>query len=399
MISVNEAESLIAAHMPAFGSVRVPLEAAAGRVLRETVRTESDQPPFDRVTMDGIAIRWSDSLPDGFTCTGEQMAGMPPGAARVTDEGGCVVVATGAVVPDGCDCVIPVERTRRDGDRFTLEDGYRPERGQFIHERGSDIVAGMDVLAPGVRLGPAQMTQLAANGYGRVEVAATPSIAFVLTGDELLPPDAPLREGSIRRSNDTAIGSALRLHGFGHVDVRHVADDPAATTRTLSELLDSHDVLILSGGVSMGERDYVPGVLQSLGVQRVFHRIAQRPGKPMWFGTGSRRQAVFALPGNPVSSLACAVRYVRPALLAAQGLPSAPPAHACLSQPVSPHPELTRFVPVRLSAAADGRTLAETVSTHTSGDFTAIADTDGFVQLAPGTDTLPAGTSLPLYRW
>ncbi len=399
MISVRQAQALIAEHMPDYGSVRVPLDAAPGRILREPVRTESDQPPFDRVTMDGIAIRWSDPLPDAFACTGEQMAGMAPGAAIVSDARSCVVVATGAVLPEGCDCVIPVERTRRAGERFELEADYRPERGQFIHRRGSDCGAGIDVLTPGVQLGPAQMTQLASHGYGRVDVAAAPSIAFVLTGDELLAPEALLQPGRIRRSNDTAIGSALRLHGFTSFEVRHVGDDPAATTRTLGELLESHAVLILSGGVSMGARDYVPGALQSLGVQRVFHRIAQRPGKPMWFGTGARGQAVFALPGNPVSSLVCAVRYVRPALLAAQGLRARPTPSAVLDRAVPRHPELTRFVPVRLDETGDGRRTAEPVSTHTSGDFTSIAATDGFVELAPGTDEVSPGTALPLYRW
>jgi len=158
-------------------------------------------------------------------------------------------------------------------------------------------------------------------------------------------------------------------------------------------------VLILSGGVSMGQRDFVPGVLESLGVRCIFHRIAQRPGKPMWFGTGPRRQAVFALPGNPVSSLVCAVRYVRPALLEAQGMRPAPVVHACLKQPLTPHPQLARFVPVRLDHGLDGRSLAEPVPTNTSGDFTAIAHTDGFVQLAPGSTEVPAGSSLPLYGW
>jgi molybdopterin molybdotransferase len=327
------------------------------------------------------------------------MAGMAPGTAKVADDGECVVVATGAVLPDGCDCVIPVERTRREGDRITLEAGYRPDRGQFIHARGSDCVGGEAVLAPGTRLGPAQMMQLATHGYGQVEVAATPSIAFVLTGDELLAPDAPLRPGSIRRSNDTAIGTALARHGFDDLEVRHVADDPATAARLLGELLETRHVLILSGGVSMGQRDFVPGVLESLGVKRVFHRIAQRPGKPMWFGMGTRHQAVFALPGNPVSSLVCAVRYVRPALLEAQGLAPTSWPHACLAQPLAPHPELTRFVPVRVAYAADGLTQVEPVATNTSGDLTALAATDGFVELAPGTADAPAGASLPLYGW
>ncbi len=398
MISVREAENLIAEHLPPLGSVRVSLDAAAGRILRQPVRAETDQPPFDRVTMDGIAIRWSETLPDGFACTGEQMAGMAPGAASVEDSQSCVIVATGAVLPLGCDCVIPVERTRREGDRFSLEDGYRPERGQFIHARGSDCTAGTGVLEAGARLGPAQLTQLAAHGYGQVEVAATPSIAFVLTGDELLAADEPLRAGSIRGSNDTAVGAALRLHGFESFQVHRVSDDADATRRALGALLEVHDLLILSGGVSMGQRDFVPDALAKLGVRRIFHRIAQQPGKPMWFGTTTRHQAVFALPGNPVSSLVCTVRYLRPALLAAQGLRLADDL-ACLSAPVAPHPRLTRFMPVRLQAGHDGRILAAPAPTRNSGDFTAIAHTDGFVELPPGTDDLPAGEAVRVYRW
>lgn len=397
LISVAEAESLIAGQMPLFGSGRVALDDAIGRVLRRPVHAEHDHPPFDRVMMDGIGIRWSDPLPPRFSLAGLQMAGMVAG--KLTADASCLEVTTGAIVPEGCDCVIPVEQTRCEGDRYVLADGYQPARGQFIHVRGSGCLAGAQVLDAGMRLGAPEMAQLAANGVAEVEVAMAPSIAIIATGDELVTVDAPLGEGQIRRSNDIAIAAALRTRGFDRVALHHVADDLAATTEMLCTLLAAHAVLILSGGVSMGQRDYVPQALDALGVRRVFHRIAQRPGKPMWFGIGLQKQVIFALPGNPVSSLTCAIRYVRPALLVAMGMTAEAPEYVCLDSAVETSPALTCFVPVHVHQDAFGRSIAHPVLSRTSGDFSSLARTHGIVQLPTGQTTVPAGTVATLYRW
>jgi molybdopterin molybdotransferase len=397
LIHVNEAEALIAARLPSFGSERVPLGDAAGRILRQAVDAECDHPSFDRVMMDGIAIRWRAPLPTGFRLAGAGLAGMTKAALPAEDA--CLEVTTGAMLPAGCDCVIPVEQTRREGDHYLLADGYRPVRGQFIHVRGSDCVAGTRVLAAGVRIGAPEVAQLAANGVARVEVATVPSVAIVATGDELVAVDAPLGEGQVRRSNDSAVAAALRLHGIDRVSMGWVADDLPSIRAMLDARLAGHDVLILSGGVSMGQRDHVPRALEELGVRKVFHRIAQRPGKPMWFGIGPRGQSVYALPGNPVSALVCTVRYVRPALLAAMGLAPAETEHVCLTAPVARHAALTCFVPVRVHCDGRGSLRAQSMPTNTSGDFTALAGTHGVVQLPPGQGDAPAGTPLPLYRW
>jgi molybdopterin molybdotransferase len=397
LISVAEAEALIAEHMPSFGVERVTLGAAVGRVLREPVYAERDHPPFDRVMMDGIGIRWSQPLPDSFAPVGTQLAG----AARQTLQGAgtCLEVTTGAVVPEGCDCIIPVEQTRRRGDRYVLADGYRPAKGQFIHPRGSDCRAGTRVLDSGVRLGPPEMAQLAANGVAQVEVAASPSIAIVATGDELVGVDALLAEGQIRRSNDMAIAAALRGHGFDRTALSHVTDDLAATIDALQALLAAHEVVIISGGVSMGQKDYVPQALSALGVQRVFHRIAQRPGKPMWFGVGPGGQVVFALPGNPVSSLVCFVRYVRPALLAAMGMGPDAPYYVRLDSDVETSQALTCFVPVRMQQDSSGCSMAHPALSRTSGDFSSLTRAHGVVQLPAGQALVPAGAVAVLYRW
>jgi len=184
LISVAEAEALIARHMPAFGSERVTLAEAGGRVLRQRVHAERDQPPFDRVMMDGVALRWRQPLPRSFSVTGVQLAGMA--AQTLAGDDGCLEVTTGAMLPDGCDCVIPVEQTRRDGDRYVLAVGCTPVRGQFIHPRGSDCTAGAPLLDVGMRLDAPAMAVLAANGIAEVEVAMVPSVAVIAIGDESL---------------------------------------------------------------------------------------------------------------------------------------------------------------------------------------------------------------------
>ena len=315
------------------------------------------------------------------------------------DPAACLEVTTGAITPAGCDCIVPVEQTQRDGDFYILARGYQPAKGQFIHGQGSDCRAGATVLEAGVRLGAPEMAQLAANGAAQVDVAVSPSIAVLATGDELVGVDAPLGEGQIRRSNDIAIAAALRGRGLDQVGLHHVADDLAATGQMLETLLASNAVVIISGGVSMGQRDYVPEALANLGVQRIFHRIAQRPGKPMWFGVGRDQQLVFALPGNPVSSLVCAIRYVGPALLAAMGLKSDPPERVCLGGDIQTSPALTCFVPVRMQQDETGRSVAEPVVSATSGDFSSLVRAHGVVQLPPGERQALAGAVAPLYRW
>lgn len=397
LISVAQAQALIAEHMPSFGSEQVPLALAAGRILRQAVHAEHDHPPFDRVMMDGIAICWREALPREFTLAGVQLAGMAVQALVSPDA--CFEVTTGAMLPVGCDCVIPVEHVERQDDLYRIQVDYQPARGQFIHSRGSDCMAGEGLLEPGLRIGPPEIALLAANGFARVEVAAVPSVAIVSTGDELVDVGSPLGEGQIRRSNDMAVGTALRLQGLANLSFAHVADDEAATRDTLAGLLAAHPVVVLSGGVSMGQRDYVPTALEALGVRRVFHRIAQKPGKPMWFGIGPRGQAVFGLPGNPVSALVCAVRYVRPALLAAMGMQAAQPETVCLDAAVDTHATLTSFVPAHVHVDLQGLVLAHPVPSRTSGDFSSLPRTHGVVQLPAALGPMPAGTAVEFYRW
>jgi molybdopterin molybdotransferase len=224
-------------------------------------------------------------------------------------------------------------------------------------------------------------------------------IVVISTGNELVEPGDPIAPHQVRRSNAYGITAALRQHGFTRVADDHVRDDEAELTARLGFHLRTHDVLVLSGGVSMGKLDLVPRVLEKLGVHLVFHHIAQRPGKPMWFGVSQSGPAVFALPGNPVSTLVCLSRYVLPALRAAMGETAGEPQRIALTAPVDVKAPLAFYLPVKLRSDEWGRTSAEPRPTNGSGDFTALAGTDGFVELPPGPNTFPKGFVARFFRW
>jgi molybdopterin molybdotransferase len=376
----------------------VDLEHAAGRCLRQSVVAERDQPPFDRVMMDGIALLSTDGAAGqrAFRLQARQMAGEP---ALTLEPGHCIEIMTGAVLPHGADCIVPVERIRIVDGTATLAEGYEPQPGRFVHPRGSDYPAGATLLAPGREITPPDIAVIAAAGLAEVEVSRRPVVRVVSTGDELVPAGQPIGPHQVRQSNGPTMVALLAAHGYSDCRHYHLVDDPGALAEGIAAHLDSADVLVLSGGVSMGKADYVPDVLAQLGVDVVFHKVAQRPGKPMWFGTAPGGKTVFALPGNPVSALVCCRHYVVPALDKASGLPAPAPRFAALAGEVTFEPDLTCFQPVRLVSNAIGQLLAMPVSTNTSGDFAALSGTDGYVELAREHTRFTTGTPVPLFRW
>jgi molybdopterin molybdotransferase len=233
----------------------------------------------------------------------------------------------------------------------------------------------------------------------RIRVSSQPMLAVISTGNELIEPGEPVLAHQIRRSNAYAIVSALREHGFQRVADDHLHDDADELRERLSFHLKTHDVLVLSGGVSMGKFDLVPGVLTDLGVRTVFHKVAQRPGKPLWFGVAPGGTSVFGLPGNPVSTLVCFTRYVLPALLGSLGHSPRAAERIALGAAVTFNPALSYFLPVRLEQDDWGRLWAQPSPTNGSGDYTALAGTDGFVELPPGPNTYPKGFVTRFYRW
>ena len=401
MTELNPAAAgrLIGEHLVCLPIESLPVAQCAGAVLRENVYAERDQPPFDRVTMDGIALT-SSAAGSGRTryrIQATQAAGEPPLALKSSDQ--CIEIMTGAVLPSGCDCVIPVERIKNENGTATLESPTLATPWKNVHRRASDQKQGALLLATGTVLHAPEIAVAASAGMARLRVSGQPSIIVISTGSELVEPGEPIAPHQIRRSNAYAVAAALRERGFQRVAEDHVNDDSAALRERLGRHLRTHEVLVLSGGVSMGKFDLVPKSLEALGVHCLLHGIAQRPGRPMWFGTTHEGRAVFALPGNPVSTLVCLSRYVLPALYAAMGVRTESFERIALATPLEWSPALTGFMPVKVAHDDWGRPWATPCPTNGSGDFTSLALTDGFVELPPGPTSLSKGFLTRLYRW
>lgn len=396
LLSVAEAQAAIQSHLDLLPTATLGLRELAGCALAESIVMERDQPPFDRVTMDGIALYSQQARTTRrFRIAGTQAAGAEPLILQQPTD--CIEVMTGSELPTGCDCVIPVERIQVSDGHAEL-DAIDITPWLNVHRRGSDAVAGSTLLHPGEPLDAISIAIVASAGYAQVMARPSPRIALVSTGDELVEPGAPIQPWQVRRSNTYALQAALQQHGHTRIVDAHIADDLTTLRQRLQALLDTNDVLILSGGVSMGRFDFVPQVLTELGVTGVFHKIAQRPGKPMWFGVRSGK-AVYALPGNPVSTLICLHRYVLPGLRYSMGMPSPPAGHIALGGDARTHDELTVFMPVKLQCDAAGVTRAFPCPTRGSGDFISLLGTDGFVELAPAGGMIATGTPVPLFRW
>jgi molybdopterin molybdotransferase len=398
MITTAEAMQAILAAVRPLKSETVKFEEATGRVLVQSVHAERDQPPFDRVMMDGIAIAYSDYAEGtrSFPIQSTQPAGDP---AQTLEPGKAIEIMTGASLPEGADCIIPVERIIVNELGAHVEANYAASERQFIHARGSDHEQGTELLQPGTRITPMDIAIIASCGLAEVTVTKQARISVISTGNELVPVGESIEPHQIRMSNGPAIVAMLEDHGFTNAAHDHLIDEPALLKERIARHLEHADVLILSGGVSMGKADYVPEVLDDLGVEVTFHKISQRPGKPMWFGIGPNGQAVFALPGNPVSALVCSRQYVIPALHHMSGMAATLPQFASLTTDITFKPQLTNFLPVKLISNAAGQVLAMPVHTNTSGDFASLSGTDGYVELALEQTDFKAGTTVPLHCW
>ena len=398
LLTPIEASNAIEASLSPLPVEDCPIAHASGRVLRENLWAERDQPPFDRVAMDGIALAIDarNAGRDSFRIAGTVAAGAEP--QSLIDPTTCLEVMTGAVLPPGADTVIPVENiTVKDGIA-QLTKNLTIATGDNVHRRGSDASHGSLTLQSGTRLRGPELAAAASTGKASLQVTVNPRIAVVSTGDELVRPGLPLQPWQIRRSNAYGILSCLQTHGYHTHTDDHIGDQLLGLRDRLAEHLASHDVLILSGGVSAGRFDHVPTALESIGVKKIFHKVAQRPGKPFWFGVGPLGQAVFALPGNPVSTLVCLVRYVLPALTHLAGAPAPKPQWAPLHGTFKARHSLTAFIPIEYApnAAIAGAVMLH--PTHGSGDFTSLINTLGFAELAP-QHSYQSGDAVAVYTW
>jgi len=399
VLTPAEADQLIGQHLQCLPIESLPLAQCAGAVLRENIYAERDQPPYDRVAMDGVALD-SHAVSAGrrsFRIQATQAAGDAP--LTLDAPADCIEVMTGAVLPVGCDSVVPIEKLAIELGHAALALHAQVAPWQNVHRRGSDTRQGALLLSAGRRLRAPEIAIAASAGMARIRVASQPMLAVISTGNELVEPGEPVLAHQVRRSNAYAVVSALRAHGFQRVADDHIRDDAEELRERLHFHLETHDVLVLSGGVSMGRFDLVPQVLGELGVRTIFHKVAQRPGKPLWFGVAPSGAAVFGLPGNPVSTLVCLTRFVLPALRGSLGQSPQPAQRMALAAPVTVTPPLTHFLPVRLEQDDWGREWAVPAPTNGSGDFTGLAGTEGFVELPPGPNTYAKGFVTRLFRW
>jgi molybdopterin molybdotransferase len=357
-------------------------------VIAEDARSEVDLPPFASSAMDGFAVRSSDT-PGRLPIFARIAAGVP--APRALEPGEAMGIATGGVVPDGADAVIPIEYVGESDNGVEIEQAVG--QGDNMRPRGSDVSAGDVVVSQGSRLGPAQVGALAAAGLVEVSAARRPSVVVLATGTELRRPGEPLGPGEVYEANGVLLATAFASAGADVETLPTVADDAAAHRRALESGLEA-DVLVTSGGVSVGPHDLVRGLLAELGVEEVFWGLAVKPGKPLAFGVRGST-LVFGLPGNPVSSLVGAEVFVRPALLALQGASVPGPVYSAgsLASAIRRNKQRDQFVRARSVPSATGVAL-EPIMGQESHMIARAATADALVHAPRGDGELAAGDTV-----
>ena len=391
MVSVSEATSIILDNLFSPGVETISLADGTGRVLAVPVAADRDFPPYNRVSMDGIAILHSEWARGRrtFEIEGIQAAGEPQ--KSLLNPSRCMEVMTGAVLPEACDTVIRYEDIEIAGKVATIKTDLL-NQGQSIHIKGMDATKDQQILDRGQKLAPSEIALLASVGRSEISVFAFPKVAIISTGDELVDVKDTPTPWQVRRSNSYALQSALREMG-GDAACYHLEDERNSMEHALVKILESHDVLILSGGVSRGKFDFVPEALEAIGIRKLFHQVSQRPGKPFWFGRSEAGKVAFALPGNPVSTFMCFYRYVRPWILKSIGT-SHEQESAVLSKDYTFSPPLTCFLQVSVSNEA-GRIVAAPVPGGGSGDFANLKNVDGFLELPLEKSEFRAGEVFP----
>ncbi len=402
MISVKEAEKLILARSLPTDFTLIDIQEIQGEVLRQPIFADRDYPPFNRVAMDGIAISynsWSKGLRN-FEIEACQKAGEPKKILSAGNK--CLEVMTGATLPQDCDVVVRYEDVQIKDGQASIDGSLHLEKMQNVHQQGSDCKKG-DLIDMGGRVLDAPHSAIAASlGCSSVKVSARPIVSVVSTGDELVQVGDTPSDFQIRQSNSYALMSSLRVNGFNNINNFHLHDDKDKIFSTLSGILDSSDVIIISGGVSKGKFDFIPEALIKFGVEEVFHKVRQRPGKPLWFGVTRDNKRIFGLPGNPNSALICLHRYILQSLWKSLGFDwntqSGRP-YAVLEEDFRFDKELTCFLPVLVTYRENGTTTAAPITFNGSGDFTSLAKSSGFIELGEEKNYFEKGQAFPLYLW
>lgn len=396
LIKVEEAIEIVVNNSENFGIEEVDFLNASGRVLKEAVLADRDFPPFDRVSMDGIAISL-EAFNNGqrmFVIEGIQAAGGPQLTLQNTSN--CMEAMTGAVLPKNTDAVIQYEQ-------LTIEKGIATinlaavKSFQNIHLKGTDKKQGDLLIKENTLISPAEIGIFATVGKTMVKVAKQPKVMIVSTGNELVEVGENPGDHQIRRSNVFTMVSLLEKLQI-KADSAHILDDKEILKAKIEAYLNDYDVLIFSGAVSKGKYDFIPEVLNELGVKKLFHEVKQRPGKPFWFGKKDKK-TVFAFPGNPVSTFVNCLKYFYPWYYKSVGLNFENKQLAILSEDFYFKPELTYFLQVKLNQT-EGKLWATPISGKGSGDLANLADADAFLELPDNRSNFTKGEAFPviIYR-
>lgn len=389
MVTVEQAEKLILAEAKDFGTETIPFENALGRTVAEDIKADRDLPPFNRVTMDGIAVNYA-AIEVGiqsFKIKATQAAGDTP--IDIDHPYECIEIMTGASLPASVDTIIPYEHIDiKDGTAILTVTGA--QKGQNLHLKGVDKKQGEVVAIKQQLITPALISVAASVGKTELLVKKLPRVGVISSGDELVNVDEQPSFIQIRKSNSYTIKAVLRQYNLS-ADLLHIPDDPEVTKEKLNHCIATYDVILMTGGISMGKFDYIPKALEEIGVKSIFHKVSQRPGKPFWFGKHHNGVLVFAFPGNPVATFMCLHRYFLPWFNASQGLKEKQVIYAVLGQGFTFKPDLQYFLQVRLRFSDKGQIIAEAIEGNGSGDFANLADTDAFIELPKGRDEFRQG--------
>jgi molybdopterin molybdotransferase len=378
MITVEEAEKIILAESKEYGTENVYFEDALGRVLAENIYADRDLPPYNRVTMDGIAINYSAIENDVrcFKIIATQAAGDKP--FEITHYSECIEIMTGAALPSTTDTVIRYEDVQiENGSAIAIAENI--SKGQSIHFKGADIKQDEIAIAANQFITPAFINTIGSVGKAHLLVKKLPRTVIISSGDELIDVNVTPTTFQIRKSNNYTIKSVLQQYKL-EADMIHIPDNATITKQQIEKCLQEYDVIILTGGVSEGKFDYIPKALDECGIKKLFHKVQQRPGKPLWFGKHHNGVLVFAFPGNPVSTFMCLHRYLLPWLKKSLGI-SKQNLYAVLNEDFIFTPKLQYFLQVKLHINEKGCLMARPVTGNGSGDFANLVDTDAFMEL------------------
>ena len=395
MITVEEAEQLIQAQVQDFGTESVSFESALGRSLAEDIRADRDLPPFNRVTMDGIAISYA-TIEKGITSfqiKATQAAGDVPVDLVEQDE--CIEIMTGASLPESTDTVIRYEDIDiKDGVATVLISNII--KGQNLHLKGADKKKNEVVATSGQLISPAIISVAASVGKINLLVRKLPRVVIISSGDELVNVGEEPSPTQIRKSNSYTIKAVLSQYSL-NADLLHIPDDLKITREKIGYCLEHYDAILLTGGISMGKFDFIPKALEEMKVNAIFHKVSQRPGKPFWFGKHDNGALVFAFPGNPVATFMCLHRYFLPWLNASQSLWEPRSIYAVLNKDFIFKPDLQYFLQVKLGFNEQGQILANLIEGNGSGDFANLADTDAFMELPRQRDEFKEGEAFRIW--